>query len=300
VGECRNCGAQATRDLGFIGAVAPFFLKRVLNLDYGLAPSGHPVKRFLRRISFLSKSFEKIYGKSVLVEIEICTSCSFIQTKLPFPDEAIGRLYTDYRSDSYNRERTRYEPEYAPMASQAGSCVQEIQARTFGLTRWLTGKLNVENNFSMLDYGGADGKFLPNLPGEKCVFDISNIAPAGGVKRIHEESGLGSYSYIQLAHVLEHVSYPLVLTRKAASFLRDSGYLYIEVPLEVSEEATARLANGDKTIRLGIHEHINRYTAKSVTELLRSVGLSLTAVETEEVDLGWNKTTIVRALGRKL
>jgi hypothetical protein len=30
------------------------------------------------------------------------------------------------------------------------------------------------------------------------------------------------------------------------------------------------------------------------------VGLSLTAVETEEVDLGWNKTTIVRALGRKL
>ncbi|MGA2338157.1 MAG: class I SAM-dependent methyltransferase [Terriglobales bacterium] len=300
MGECRNCGAQATRDLGFIGAVAPFFLKRVLNLECDLAPSGHPVKRFLRRISFLSKSFEKIYGKSVLVEIEICTSCSFIQTKLPFPDEAIGRLYTDYRSDSYNRERTRYEPEYAPMASQAGSCVQEIQARTFGLTRWLTGKLNVENNFSMLDYGGADGKFLPNLPGEKCVFDISNIAPAGGVKRIHEESGLGSYSYIQLAHVLEHVSYPLVLTRKAASFLRDSGYLYIEVPLEVSEEATARLANGDKTIRLGIHEHINRYTAKSVTELLRSVGLSLTAVETEEVDLGWNKTTIVRALGRKL
>ena len=218
MGECRNCGAQATRDLGFIGAVAPFFLKRVLNLDYGLAPSGHPVKRFLRRISFLSKSFEKIYGKSVLVEIEICTSCSFIQTKLPFPDEAIGRLYTDYRSDSYNRERTRYEPEYAPMASQAGSCVQEIQARTFGLTRWLTGKLNVENNFSMLDYGGADGKFLPNLPGEKYVFDISNIAPAGGVKRIHEESGLGSYSYIQLAHVLEHVSYPLVCNRKAAIF----------------------------------------------------------------------------------
>ena len=300
MGACRNCGARVTTDLGFIGEIAPFFLKRVLNLECGLAPSGHPVKRFLRRISFLAKSFEKIYGKSVLVEIEICTSCSFIQTKLPFSDEAIGRLYTDYRSDSYNRERTRYEPEYAAIASQAGSCLQEVQARTVGLTRWLTGKLKVENNFSMLDYGGADGKFLPNLPGEKYVFDISNMAPAGGVKRIHEESGLGSYSYIQLAHVLEHVSYPLVLTRKAASFLRDSGYLYIEVPLEVSEEATARLANGDKTIRLGIHEHINRYTARSVTELLRSVGLSLTAVETEEVDLGWNKTTTVRALGRKL
>ena len=83
-------------------------------------------------------------------------------------------------------ERIRYEPEYATIASQAGSCVQEIQARTVGLTRWLTGKLNVENNFSMLDYGGADGKFLPNLPGEKYVFDISDIAPAEGIKRIHE------------------------------------------------------------------------------------------------------------------
>ena len=68
MGECRNCGAQTTRDLGFIGEIAPFFLKRVLNLEYNLAPSGHPLKRFLRRIGFLSQSFQKIYGKSVLVQ----------------------------------------------------------------------------------------------------------------------------------------------------------------------------------------------------------------------------------------
>jgi hypothetical protein len=299
VGECRNCGAQVTRDLGFIGEIAPFFLKRVLNLEYNLAPSGHPLKRFLRRIGFLSKSFQKIYGKSVLVEIEICTSCLFIQTKIPFPDEAIGRLYSDYRSDSYNQERIRYEPEYAALAPQVGSCTQEIQARKVGLTRWLTGKLDVESNFSMLDYGGADGKFLPNLRGEKYVFDISDIAPAEGIIRIRDESGLGSYSYVQLAHVLEHVPYPLLLTRKAASFLEDSGYLYIEVPQELSDDMTNRLANGDKTIRLGIHEHINYYSVKSVTELLRSAGLSLAAIQSEAMDLGWVKATIVRALGRK-
>ncbi len=300
MGECRNCGAQAMRDLGFVGEIAPFFLKRVLNLEYDLAPSGHPVKRLLRRIGFLARSFQKIYGKSVLVEVEICTSCSFVQTKLPFPDEAIAKLYSDYRSDSYNRERIRYEPEYAAIASQPGSCTQEVQSRTLGLTRWLSGKLNVEGNFSMLDYGGADGKFLPNLTGEKCVFDISDIEPVAGVVRIRAESELGSYSYIQLAHVLEHVSYPLVLTRKAASFLKRSGYLYIEVPLEVSDDVIARLANGDKTIRVDIHEHINRYTVKSVTGLLRSTGVSLVAVETEVVDLGWIKATVIRALGRKL
>jgi hypothetical protein len=152
----------------------------------------------------------------------------------------------------------------------------------------------------MLDYGGADGKFLPNLRGEKYVFDISDIAPAEGVIRIRDESELDSYSYVQLAHVLEHVCHPLVLTRKAASFLKHSGYLYIEVPLEVSDDVITRLANGDKTIRVDIHEHINRYTVKSVIELLRSTGVSSVAVETEMVDLGWIKATVIRALGRKL
>jgi hypothetical protein len=299
VGECRNCAAQVTKDLGFIGEVAPFFLKRVLNLEYDLAPSGHPVKRFLRRIGFFATSFQKVYGKSVLVEIEICTSCSFVQTKRPFPDEAIARLYTDYRSDSYNQERIRYEPEYASIASQVGNCAQEIQTRKVGLSQWLTGKFNVESNFSMLDFGGADGRFLPDLPGEKYVFDISDIAPAEGIQRIRAESELSSYSYIQLAHVLEHVSYPLVLTRKVASFLKDSGYLYIEVPQELTDEAISQLGTQHNTVRLPIHEHINQYSVRAVTELLRSAGLTAVAVQTVVTDLGWNKGTIIRALGRK-
>ncbi len=296
---CRNCGAEAMNDLGFIGEIAPFFLKRVLNLECGLAPSEHPLKRALRRIEFFSKTFQRIYGKSALIEIEICTVCSFIQTKLPFPDEAIARLYADYRSASYNQERIRYEPEYAAIASQVGSCAHEIQTRTAGLTRWLTGKINVESDFSMLDYGGADGKFLPDLPGEKYVFDISDIAPAKGIARIKDESGLASYSYIQLAHVLEHVSYPLLLTRKAASFLKDGGYLYIEVPQELSDEVISRLAGGDKTIKVDIHEHINRYCVKSVTGLLRAAHLSLAAIQAEEVNFGWIRATVIRALARK-
>ena len=300
MGECRNCESQVTKDLGFIGEVAPFFLKRVLNLEYGLAPSGHPVKRLLRGIGFFSKGFQKVYGKSVLVEMEICPSCSFVQTKRPFPDEAIGRLYTDYRSDSYNQERIRYEPEYASIASQVGTSAQEIQTRKVGLSRWLTGKFNVESNFSMLDYGGADGRFLPDLPGEKYVFDISDIAPAEGIKRIGSESELSTYSYVQLAHIMEHVSYPLVLTKKAASFLKNSGHLYIEVPQELSDEAMSRLASPHNRVRLGIHEHINQYSVRAVTELLRSAGLTVVAVQADVTDLGWNKGTVIRALGRKV
>lgn len=299
MGKCRNCGTQEILDLGFIGEVAPFFLKRVLNLEYGLAPSGHPVKRALRRIGLVAKLFQKVYAKSVLVEIQICHRCSFIQTKRPFPEEGIGNLYEDYRSHSYNRERIFYEPEYALIAPHVGGCTQEIQTRKVGLAQWLKGKLNPEANFSMLDYGGADGMFLPDLPGQKYVFDISDVAPAPGITRIRTESELNSYSYIQLAHVLEHVSFPLALTRKAASFLNKSGHLYIEVPQELSDDIMVRLANRDTRIRLPIHEHINQYCPQSVTELLRSVGLSIVAIQSEPVDFGWNKGTIIRALGRK-
>jgi Methyltransferase domain len=299
VGECRNCGSQEAKDLGFIGEVAPFFLRRVLNLEYGLAPSGNLLKRLLRKIGFISKGFQTIYAKSVLVEMQICERCSFIQTKRPFSEDAIGNLYANYRSDSYNEERIRYEPEYASLAPHVGRCAQEVQTRKNGLTNWLIGKLNPEFDLSMLDYGGADGKFLPDLPGRKYVFDISDIAPADGITKVKNESELGSYSYIQLAHVLEHVSFPLALLKKAASLLEESGCLYVEVPQELDDEMRMRLECGDNTIRLPIHEHINQYSVLSVKELLRSADLSAVAVHSEIVDLGWNRGIIIRALGRK-
>ena len=299
MGECRNCGRGETTDLGCIGEVAPFFLKRVLNLEYGFAPTGHPIKRALQRLPIVSTVFQRIYAKSVLVEMQICEFCSFIQTKIPFAEDAIGNLYADYRSDTYNRERIQCEPEYASIAPHVGSSRQEIQTRKAGLTEWLNRMLNPETDFSMLDYGGANGIFLPDLAGQKYVFDISDVAPASGITKLRNQSELGFYSYIQLAHVLEHVPFPLALAKKVVSFLRDSGHLYVEVPQELSNDLRNRIAGHDRTIRLPIHEHINQYCQNSVTELLKSIGLSPIAVECELVNLGWNNCTIIRALGRK-
>lgn len=299
VGECRNCGSRETKDLGFIGEVAPFFLKRVLNLEHGVAPTGHRVKRAFQRLGVVSKLFQKIYGKSVLVEMQICRRCSFIQTKRAFEEDEIGNLYLDYRSDSYNQERIRYEPEYASIAAQVGTCAQELETRRHGLMQWLKGKVAPGANFSMLDYGGADGQFLPDLPGRKYVFDISDFAAAAGITRIKSESELNSYSYIQLAHVLEHVPFPLALTKRAASLLEDSGHLYIEVPQELDDHTRKRLENLDGPMRLPIHEHINQYCLSAMTELFRSAGLSVVAIESESVDFGWTKGTIIRGLGRR-
>ncbi len=103
--ECRNCGSTNTQDLGPVGEIAPFLLKRVLNVEYGIAPSQHPVKQLLRKATIFRKLFSRIYGASILAELELCRDCTFVQTTVPFPEESIMKLYVDYRSDTYNEER---------------------------------------------------------------------------------------------------------------------------------------------------------------------------------------------------
>jgi hypothetical protein len=100
---CRNCGSSAVKELGFVGEVAPFFLKRVLNMEVKTSLARHPLRLMARRVCALpQRLFEKVYGSHAYVEMQVCRECSFVQTKHPFTDEALGRLYADYRSASYN------------------------------------------------------------------------------------------------------------------------------------------------------------------------------------------------------
>jgi len=172
---CRNCGSRNLKELGFIGEVASFFLKRVLNMEVKTSLARHPLRLFARRVCALpQRLFAKIYGCSAYVEMQICLDCCFVQTKHAFADDALARLYADYRSASYNRERIHYEPSYAALANDVGVSDREVEVRVGGLTGWLAGRVQLDDEFSMLDYGGSDGRFLPRLKGRKFVFEISS------------------------------------------------------------------------------------------------------------------------------
>jgi Methyltransferase domain len=297
---CRNCGSTAVRDLGFIGEVAPFFLKRVFNMEIGFPRSSSPRKRLVQTVASLpQRMLARIRRTSALVEMEACTSCTFVQTKHPFDDEALGRLYRDYRSESYNRERIHYEPAYQTIAAEVGAGEQEMLARIESLTAWIGSRIAAADDFSMLDYGGADGRFLPRLAGRKYVYEISGVEPAEGIVSIRNESDLGSYSYIQLAHIMEHVPRPLELVRKVSGWLEPGGHLYIEVPQDFSERRIAEVAGGSYQGSIPIHEHINLYTRKSVVALIEAAGLCVVDAEVKVVNLGWIQTTTIRALGRR-
>ena len=297
---CRNCGADGLQELGFIGKLAPFFLKRVFGMRVGVPVSPSPLKQLLRKAAGVpQRMLERVNQPSVFVEMQLCPQCSFLQTKEPFAEQAINRLYLDYRSESYNRERIEYEPSYAAIAAQVGQDDTELQVRVTAATAFLQTNVEIGEGFTVLDYGGADGKFLPRIAAEKFVFEISNIEPIAGVTRIHSEAEMGTYSLVQLAHVIEHVVQPLELVKHVAAKVAPGGYLYLETPQELTDAERLQLQTGSAQRVVTIHEHINSYCVEPVRKLIESAGLRPVAIEAEPVDVGWATATHIRALGRR-
>jgi hypothetical protein len=299
--ECRNCGGSVLHELGPIGRVEPFFLKRVFGMELRPARSPSPVKQLIRNLASIPLSFaSRLHTLYSFVELEVCMHCFFIQTRIPFHEEDVMRLYADYREASYHRERIQYEPSYAAIAAAVGYDEVEIRTRTAALNEFLRRALPATGSFTtMLDYGGSDGRFMPNLPGAKFVYDVSQVNPLPGISRINSESELATYSLVLLAHVTEHVVHPLKLVRKLHSYVEPGGYLYIETPQEVSEEQRKGLIEGRLKTQLGIHEHLNYYCVPAVSALLESAGFKVVAIDCAPIDLGWVKSAHIRAIGRK-
>jgi Methyltransferase domain len=297
--RCRNCGGTSLRDLGFIGILAPFFLKRVHRIELAPRPSSHPVKRLIQKFTrFLRPVLSRIHPTSAFVELQSCLDCSFIQTRFPFSDGSIANLYEDYRSDSYNKERTSYEPDYPTIQNRVGQCTENGLDRVAALTNWLKARINL-NGSAMLDYGGSNGQYLPSLPGEKFLFEISDIQPVPGVTRISNESLLQRYPYVQLSHVLEHVTEPLQMVRHVATFVAEQGYLLIEVPQDQSTERIRQLQAGSIDITLPIHEHINVYSQLAVQKLIEASNLELAFIEAVAIISPTASQPYIRALARR-
>jgi Methyltransferase domain len=296
--RCRNCGATALHELGFIGNIAPFFLKRVYRVELVTRTSPHPVKRLIQKLTaFAQPLFSRIHPVAAAVELQSCLNCSFVQTKFPFQEEAIARLYSDYRSASYNKERCSYEPSYAAIAHHVGQHTEGGLDRITALTQWVESRINVKD-VAMLDFGGANGQFLPALHGDKYVFEISDIEPYQGVTRISDASLLQTYSYIQLSHVLEHVPEPLQMVKHVATYLAQDGYLLIEVPQDHSTALLKQLQTDGADFNIGVHEHINNYSVLSVQKLIEAAGLELVSIEAVPVESPVAKQDFVRALAR--
>lgn len=166
-----------------------------------------------------------------------CARCGSRQFSQPVPEERLGRLYDDYRSDDYFRERNAFEPWYTRKVHDSLSGEQDFIGRRRVLLDVL-GRCGVENEFDcILDHGGDRGQMISPAGGlntkQRFVFDVSGVPPEDGVRGVSSD-GLQNIEWdlILSCHVLEHVLSPESYLAHLRSLGRSGTWFFLELPFE--------------------------------------------------------------------
>lgn len=243
---------------------------------------------------------------AIIMDGVICEECGFLSTWIEIPEVCLGGLYKDYRSPTYNQERGYFEPGYVENIAKHIGGPSEALNRVAALDDYfqrlqLKGLFSQESILLALDWGGADGRFMPTLnkTTKKFVYEISDKPSIDNVIKKTELCNDDRFDIIVVAHVLEHVSNPNDFLGTAVNHIADGGYLYLEVPLEVKNPETIVEDAKSGRVPYEVHEHINKYTLKSLQYLALSHGLKIIDLTTEEIDFGWTKASVIRLLAHK-
>jgi len=300
---CRNCGSSNILRIENGGVIAPFFADRV----YGIKLERNKSRKG-KLVDLITLGAGRIFAKkmtNMFTDASICRDCTFYSTYRQVPAELLYNLYRDYRSYSYNQDRESYERGYIANIGCTIGGLNEAEIRNSHLNEYFK-VLEEENICSLvncknaLDWGGADGRFLPSFPGKclKYVYEVSDCNPAQGVVKIDSIPDLNSFEYIQIAHVFEHVSSPLEFIEDPVKSLLPGGFLYIEVPVEV---VSLNLVNDvqDRRTILYVHEHINKYTSEAIRQLVETQKMHILDIRQDEVIFPWCKSEVIRLVARK-
>jgi SAM-dependent methyltransferase len=314
--ECRNCGSRNAFILNQ-GNIAPFFLKRVHNIE--LNSLGQQIENQLDRLSnaLIKKTLKLCFqvldntksGKQIIdfrshatTNIRVCKECGFVGPDHNYTFDELLNLYKDYRSDSYNSERSLFEPGYENIQDLVGKSESEINQRLNNMSDLIGQHVHLQSIKKVLDWGGGEGKFVPIELRNKEVFilDVSSEPLADQTFiRIEQPTLDAKFDFVQICHVLEHVSSPRDFSKNVLSYLNTGGYLYIEVPQGRNEDEIQQFVKAHPSVTHKIHEHLNLFTVQSIQALANSLDLKELTVETKHFDFEWCKPTVISGLFMK-
>jgi len=267
----------------------------------------HRLKRALVA-PFLAKRIWNLAPFSVdLVE---CESCGFMFYNPRLDDADLRLLYRNYRSEEYQQTRYASEPWYtaefnASLAS--GSAYEFRRSRLAPVLRRHVGERRIGR---ILDYGGDRGDLVVGLfdGAEVLVYDISGVPAAAGVKATNDPA-LCRADLIINSNVLEHVGLPRLLVSEIFQAAPEGGLVFLEVPCEnpvgatrilrriaqigimaIARPALARFIFRPASLYM-MHEHINYFSERSLTKLMRSCGGTVISAGTYSLaghaDVAW-------------
>jgi SAM-dependent methyltransferase len=246
---------------------------------------------------------------SVICRIAQCHSCGLIFFEDRFDIQEAATLYADYRGEAYYRTRHHWEPWYTRSFNSELGAAREMTMRRQVYVRTLGEFSPGDTIDAVLDYGGDRGQLMAGGPGRlHYVYDISGVEPEQGVISIADAAlGERTFDLVLLCEVLEHVSEPAHLLRKVQDHVRPGGLLYVTVPnrefpltdiptgawypaylrlilksrwatLAGEFWSTATRVKFKRIAPLAfakMHEHVNFFDPRSLTQLLRRSGLTI-------------------------
>jgi hypothetical protein len=233
------------------------------------------------------------------VSIRVCKDCGFVGPSQVYPFHQLVGLYKDYRSDAYNRDRCSVEPSYRDIMDAVGKSQQEIASRIQNIDAIVERLVPLASIDTVLDWGGGEGRFIPSSLRQKSVtiLDYSTEEPVDpAYVRLEKLDPSQQYDYIQICHVLEHVSEPRSLMEEVVSHLKPGGYIYVELPQDKSEQELGLFASSPTKAMHSIHEHLNLYSQKALHGLATSLGLRCLHLASRDLDFGWANAMIISGL----
>jgi hypothetical protein len=185
--------------------------------------------------------------------------CTFSQSRLN--DEEENLLYAGYREENYNQMREACEPGYIQNIATMLEGDGYLKRRQVIINKMISGFVDPASVKSVLDYGGDDGKHIPECfqSAKRYVYEISGIDLLEGIAPYSTKTNTEQVDFLMCCHVLEHRSEIDSLLEDIKKCVHKESWLYFEVPTE----AIPRV----------FHEHINIFTSKSLAALLSRNGI---------------------------
>lgn len=140
----------------------------------------------------------------------------------------------------------------------------------------------------VLDFGCGDGKFLNRL--QDYGWETYGIEPSTSAAfprhgQLTSPPQDGTFDFVFLNHVLEHVIDPLGLLRQLAGSLREGGVLFVSVP-----RVDTLPQHGDLKYCLSGHRHVVCFSETCLTGLLARAGFATTArLDAKELDAAFTE-----------
>ncbi|NUM35789.1 MAG: class I SAM-dependent methyltransferase [Candidatus Brocadiae bacterium] len=233
----------------------------------------------IAKLFFLNKDKIQNNYYPYLTDCQYCIDCNSVMPRYEFSAEELSQLYHDYRMESYNKERISFEPSYKKIAKIVGVTDTEISYRNSKSSELIMRNSSLLTEGYVLDLGGADGMFIPQIIKDKYetidLFDISNVK----INSVLENTKIvkikslkkDHYSFLMNMHVLEHVGNPLAYFKEMVALVKRGGSIYLEFPLELSIDIENIFLKRIIDEPIMIHEHINKFSRKSIIGLLEAV-----------------------------